>query len=370
MKLQKLVSIALIFLFVINVYSQQEKFSDSLHAVIKKLNSDIKDFEESVVFKSLLVDDLSKGDERDDVENEIVELKKTIISNKIEVYKTRSFLSAKDTMSIKSIPDNILYNKELAMLKTYVKQLKEKIDGNPNEKIAAILKNKEKELEKLESNNDRKILEAFALNDIANLEAEFPVRDMEHVSPDIRIKLLRDRNKVLDKKAQYVLAEDSKSVFKNSKITYKAQIINSHFSIPIVRFNQLRGNSEKDGNVSLFKSIGAGVSYSWGRLTDIRDSNGEIIDTKFNNTFGLGLGVLFSSGSNEEDGEEDNVFAPMASIMLLDFQLGFGVEFGTRTENQRKGFFTIAYSIPLYKLTGSKFRIFKKGKILNDVLEN
>lgn len=368
MKLQKLVSIALIFLFVINVYSQQEKFSDSLHAVIQKLNSDIKDFEKSVVFKSLLVDDLSKGDERDDVENEIVELKKTIISNKIEVYKTRSFLPAKDTMSIKSIPDNILYNKELAMLKTYVKQLKEKIDGNPNEKIAAILKNKEKELEKLESNNDRKILEAFALNDIANLEAEFPERDMVHVSPDIRIKLLKDRSVVLDKKAQYVLTEDSKSVFKNSKITYRATILNTNFTIPLVRYNRVKGDSNKDGNIQLFNSIGAGISYSGGRISDIRDSNGELINTEFNNTFGVSLGFLFSATGN--DGENENVFAPMASVNILDFQLGFGVELGTRTEDQRRGFLTIAYAIPLYKLSIGNYRIIKKGSIINDVIEN
>lgn len=345
-------------------------FSDSLHVVIKSLKSSVKQSKNEVQFKSLLLDDLSDKARKKLLEDEIEKLNSTIVVNKIEIYKTRSQLPSSDSISIKTIPDELLYNSELKNLREYVEGLKKEVKNDPSGEISKLLMDKEIELKREVKTINRKILEAFALNDLVDEESIFPERNMDELSPDVRISLQKDRKKVLDKKAQHLSSEDSKNAFKNSRITYRATILNTHFTIPIVRFNQIKGNSSKDGNVTLFNSIGAGVSYSGGRLIDIRDSNGEIIDTKFNNTFGVSVGFLFSAGSNDDEGQDDNVFAPMISLNLLDFQLGFGVELGTRTEDQRRGFFTIAYSIPLYKLTGSKFRIIKKGKIINDVIEN
>lgn len=378
MKLKNLLFVSLFISSVISAQNDGEisetshasAFSDSLHAVIKSLKANVQKSKNEVQFKSLLIDDLRDKTRKKKLEVEIEELDSTIVVNTIEIYKTRSELPSSDTLSIKPISNDLLYNYNIKILKEYVEELKMEVKNNPSDEIKKLLEDKKNELYRGMKAINRKILEAFALNDLVDEESVFPERNMDALSSSVRMGLLNDRKKVLDKKAQHLSSEDSKKAFKNSKITYRATILNTHFTIPIVRFNQIKDNSAKDGNVTLFNSIGAGVSYSGGRLTDIRDSNGEIIDTKFNNTFGVSVGFLFSAGSNDDEGQNGNVFAPMISLNLLDFQLGFGAELGTRTEDQRRGFFTIAYSIPLYKLTGSKFRIIKKGEIINDVIEN
>lgn len=173
---------------------------------------------------------------------------------------------------------------------------------------------------------------------------------------------LNKLSKEIESKYQvHLLNETAKKKFKNTKITYKATILNTNFSIPIARFNFSKNDSINKGNIQLFNSIGAGFGISWGSMTDYRDENGELENSDFANTFSIHGGVLFSAGNN------NNVFAPVLSIGLLDFQLGLGYELGNISENQKRGFITIGYAIPLYKLTKGKYWFMRKSGIVNEV---
>lgn len=176
------------------------------------------------------------------------------------------------------------------------------------------------------------------------------------------VENLNNLSQEIESKYQVHLLNDlAKKKFKNTKITYKATILNTNFSIPIARFNFSKNDSINKGNIQLFNSIGAGFGVSWGSMTDYRDENGELENSDFANTFSIHGGVLFSAGNN------NNVFAPILSIGLLDFQLGLGYELGNISENQKRGFVTIGYAIPLYKLTKGKYWFIKKSGIVNEV---
>ncbi len=138
------------------------------------------------------------------------------------------------------------------------------------------------------------------------------------------------------------------------KDTYKASIWNTVFSIPIVRANLVKNDPWTEANVSLFTSIGAGYGYSKGRLEVTRNHKGEVIDKDFYNTFGVHVGVLYSSASGDV---KTNVIAPVITLSLLDIGVGVGYEAGTITENQKRIFFTFSYQIPLYRLTKSNHRV-------------
>lgn len=142
-----------------------------------------------------------------------------------------------------------------------------------------------------------------------------------------------------------------KEALKNTTLTYGAQVLSTNFTIPIARFNFVKNDTQKQGDILLFTSIGAGVGYYWGQLERTRDNTGEIINEEFRNRLGVNLGFLFSAGTGEDT---KNVFAPVINFAVLDFQIGVGVELGTRSINQKKEFLTISYAIPIYKL-------FKKG---------
>lgn len=145
--------------------------------------------------------------------------------------------------------------------------------------------------------------------------------------------------------------------------SYDVKMVNTNFTIPIVRFNIANSKSPKEGDVLLFNSIGAGVGLSWGELSKTTDATGETINTDYTNWFGLHFGVLFSAGSNGS--ENKNIFAPTFSISTLDFQVGAGYEMGTVAASQTKFFITIAYAIPLSKLIKGKYYILKSSKGYN-----
>ncbi|WP_313515590.1 hypothetical protein [Sphingobacterium sp.] len=138
---------------------------------------------------------------------------------------------------------------------------------------------------------------------------------------------------------------------------YKATIITSNFTIPMARFDFLKDHPDSKGTFSAFNSLGAGVSLNWGSITSTTNNSSEIIDTKFRNTFGLHLGVLFSTTNAEE---QRNVFSLTGGISVLNFQLGTGYEFGTITTGQSRHFVTIAYNIPIHALAKGSFWIWKK----------
>lgn len=176
------------------------------------------------------------------------------------------------------------------------------------------------------------------------------IENLDKVSQDIESKY-----------QVHLLNNLAKEKFKNSKITYLATILNTNFTIPIARFNFSENDNINKGNIQLFNSIGAGFGVSWGSMTDYRDENGELENSDFSNTFSIHGGVLFSAGN------DNNVFAPVLSVGILDFQLGLGYEFGNVSENQKRSFLTIGYAIPLYKLTKGKYWFIKKSGIVNEV---
>lgn len=134
----------------------------------------------------------------------------------------------------------------------------------------------------------------------------------------------------------------------NTVLTYKATITHTNFNIPLVRFNTVKNDDTKYGDVLLFNSIGAGFGVSAGRVEITRDNEGEIVNEEFYNTIGVQVGALFSAGSGED---AKNVIAPTVNISYLDFQAGIGYELGTiASANQNRTFFTLSYGIPLYKL--------------------
>lgn len=169
-------------------------------------------------------------------------------------------------------------------------------------------------------------------------------------------------NESVDVKIAYENYQFDKLKLKNTKLKYKTTIINTNFSVPLIRFNFTRdtdGIDKKDGEIDFLNSIGAGFGISFGEIERTRDSNGEIIDEEFTNTFGIHLGALFSASTGEDN---KNVFAPHLAFTILDFQVGFGVDLGDLGDNQQKTFITVGYGIPLYKLTKGKYWIWKQNK--------
>lgn len=139
---------------------------------------------------------------------------------------------------------------------------------------------------------------------------------------------------------------------------YAATVMTSSFTVPILRFNPIDNVPNKKGNVALFNSIGAGISFNAGRLFITADHNGKALVEEFKNTIGIQLGALFSVNTSEN---ETNVFAPTVGIALLDFHVGIGHDFGTVDENQSRTFITIAYAVPLSKFTKKGFHLFKRS---------
>ncbi len=59
-----------------------------------------------------------------------------------------------------------------------------------------------------------------------------------------------------------------------------------------------------------------------GTITEIKNADGEAIETKFKNTFGIHAGILFSRDEN------DNVVAPIITLSVLDLQFGLWLRIG------------------------------------------
>lgn len=224
---------------------------------------------------------------------------------------------------------------------------------------STLIKAKKEELKTLEIELLRIKAKLFDLN--SQLREINSANTLETI-PENMEKLELIEKQVNTKIAEFSLNEKSKLAFKNKTIKYKATIWNTNFSIPIARFNFTKNDdNNKFGDIQMFNSIGAGFGKSWGTMTDFRDENGDLENSDFANSFSIHGGFLFSAGN------EQNVFAPVLTFGLLDFQLGFGVELGTIQEDQERVFLTLGYAIPLYKLTKGKYLFSKKGRILNEI---
>lgn len=145
--------------------------------------------------------------------------------------------------------------------------------------------------------------------------------------------------------------------------------LNTNFVLPVMRFDLLKTSYQDNsfGSLSLFNSIGAGISLNFGEQMEISEngsSNGNL-DEKFANMLGLQLGFIFSADLQE--GESSLHFAPTAALLILDFQIGFGYELGLVNQENSRTFITLGYGIPLQKLTKTgtwrlKSYGFKPGK--------
>ncbi|CAM1371445.1 exported hypothetical protein [Tenacibaculum litoreum] len=270
-----------------------------------------------------------------------------------------AFTQEKTIKSIKTEVDNqekILKEKQsdYQFLSKFIKELG-KSDGDNSELMKIKmndLKIKEIEILKIKANLFDLNFKLSELNETNNLE----------VAPERQKELNKIEQNVNTKIAEFDLNERSKLAFKNKTVKYKATIWNTNFSIPIARFNFNKNGDTKLGDIQMFNSIGAGFGKSWGTMTDYRDDKGNLENSDFVNSFSIHGGFLFSAGT-----EANNVFAPVLTIGVLDFQLGFGVELGTIKEDQERVFLTLGYAIPLYKLTKGKYLFSKKGKILNEI---
>jgi hypothetical protein len=148
---------------------------------------------------------------------------------------------------------------------------------------------------------------------------------------------------------------------------YKGSIWNTVFTIPVARINAIRDDNNTDASLSLFSSFGAGFGRSWGRYRVTRNDTGKIIKEEFSNSIGIYFGLLYSSETGEN---QRNIVSPVVNLNLLDFQLGAGYEAGTVADNQKRIFFTVSYSIPLYKLIDTNFRVWKRENLPVDEFHN
>ena len=138
--------------------------------------------------------------------------------------------------------------------------------------------------------------------------------------------------------------------------------LNTNFTVPIGRYNFLENVSEEDrasGRMNIFNSVGAGISINLGKITALRYFVDGIEHHERNlfNAIGLQLGFLFSVEDQAE--QRITVFAPTVSLLLLDFQIGWGYEFGSKEIDETGHFMTISYGVPLQKLSAKGSWILK-----------
>ena len=150
---------------------------------------------------------------------------------------------------------------------------------------------------------------------------------------------------------------------------YRVVALSTNFILPFARFNFTEvDNKQTVGNLSLFKSVGAGFTLNYGRMSTTveKDSQNEDLDRKFYNAIGLNLGVLFSADLSTD--QPTNVFAPTIGVSLMDFAVGWGYELGTHRDGETGHFITVSYDIPLQKLSSKGTWPLWKKKLEDDQL--
>jgi hypothetical protein len=267
-------------------------------------------------------------------------------SNGFFEYKSDTIFKVGSIIIISSRDENNVESIKIPFKVLTDSELKARYETGANQRLL-ILEKERKQIE--EKNREKEELRFTKLSDsLSKLGYQ-----LERVDKDNRPNYIKEADKLASFDAE-------KLILKSSTLIYKKTILSTNFSIPLVRFNFVTGDDQKQGDILLFNSIGAGFGYYWGRLERTRDDRGEIINEEFSNTFGVNVGALFSAGTGEES---KNVFAPTINFAVLDFQVGVGIELGTRAENQKREFVTLSYSIPLYKLFKKSYRILRSYDI-------
>ncbi len=154
--------------------------------------------------------------------------------------------------------------------------------------------------------------------------------------------------------------------FGQTDTSYKAMVMTTTFTVPTVRFDRTEGSSDKKGDVSFFNSVGAGIAFNLSKLISTVDSKDptKVYKTEIYNRIGLQIGCLFSASGGENN--DTNIFAPTISLNMLDFNIGYGCELGTLDPSHKRGFFTIAYSVPLSSLSKKGYVLLSKLGKTND----
>jgi len=152
----------------------------------------------------------------------------------------------------------------------------------------------------------------------------------------------------------------------------KRWVLNSSLNLPAAKFHiaenpngidGLKPDQEVKGYLELFSSFGIGLSMNFGETSFFRDlDTNEILDdeTEFTNLMGFQLGVLYSSKVDDQELISINEFSLYGGLNILDVQVGAGYELGVQRKNASRWFVSVAYGIPIYKLTGRGSYIFKK----------
>lgn len=148
-----------------------------------------------------------------------------------------------------------------------------------------------------------------------------------------------------------------------------SQVITTNFTVPMVRFNFVEETEDlkAKGSVTFFNSVGAGISFNWGSLYEATDNDSLVNNHEFKNVIGVQTGFLFSADTGDAS---TNIFALTLGVNVLDFHVGYGYELGTITENQKRGFLSIAYSIPISKLSKSGLFIVERGTTVTNNIKS
>lgn len=364
MKTNKLLSILFILVSLCSFAQDAEEndklLMESLESNRQEQNELLKDIE----IRIKLIKDLDKP-AKTRLLTEIDSLQIVFLDNRLLHFELRTQLSSGNEYGLERIESTV--DQDLVDLKNEIVLL-ESLEGL-SENDQNLITSKREELREIEIVLKNDLIRRYDILEKKKTSTLLPLGDISVLNDKDQLSLNNNRQNILSKYIFQKQSVEGKALFANTKVEYKAHIWNTNFTIPIVRFNVVNDSigTDREGDVALFNSIGAGLSYSMGRITEIRDANGEIIDTKFENTFGASLGVLFSASSTE--GANRNVFAPAFSLNVLDIQFGYGIELGTRSPGQERGFFTVAYAIPLYKLFKGNYRVARKSKPIVDVLK-
>ena len=198
-----------------------------------------------------------------------------IIRKKILLYELRTRLPAKDSNAIAVKIDNV---KRQGEIDTYTKLIasvnKEKMDlekaGKPiKDSLLFIINDFQLKKESLENEVKMEKVQIFEQAELLSKgKLPFELTPEEELNTNDN-PLVNQKKDVNDKYKLLVINEHSKKAFANTKMIYKARILNTNFTVPVARFN-FNNEDNKEGNVILFNSIGAGFGVSWGRLEEIR----------------------------------------------------------------------------------------------------
>ncbi|MEM7161649.1 MAG: hypothetical protein AAF487_04335 [Bacteroidota bacterium] len=161
------------------------------------------------------------------------------------------------------------------------------------------------------------------------------------------------------------LVGSSQNVTEVIQENYSAWVLNTDFNLPAIRFNTFEqskaGERQSLGRLSVFNSVGAGISVNRGFFTEIKsaDHKEHVINTQMKNRFGLHMGMLFSYPN---DSTKNFVFAPTLGLQILDIQFGMGYELGTIQVGENRLFYTLAYRIPIKKLYNLSYIRMKRNQ--------